>query len=374
MKRVNVITHYGEDFLTYRLNFVNYLQEKGKTVFSHVPKDKFWEQINELDVNVNSYNYKRNWSFVFYLPKTFKQLVRDFRIHRIDTVFTYKFFPNIVGILAARIAKVKIIISTVAGLGFLDPNLSFKFLRGMLLSGYCKILDRADFVIVQNYDDLEIVGSKLKHAQIFLTDGSGVRPEQFLKTSSRRETCNNLGLDHSRSYLLFSSRIAREKGIIELIQAYKLINKPNYKYDLLIVGWFESERLKDEVMALIENEDRIHYLGYQSDMASILQLADFMVMPSYYPEGLPRTLTESLAASLPIVTTDHKGCRETVLPGENGYLVRKRSIKDLSLILNHLNDLKKSEIDNMRTKSKEIFSKRFDQKVVFDSIFSRVEQ
>ena len=69
--------------------------------------------------------------------------------------------------------------------------------------------------------------------------------------------------------------------------------------------------------------------GFQEVVEPWLTLADLYVLPSYYREGLPRTVLEAMAMKLPIVTTDVPGCRETVDPGKNGFLVPPRDVESL---------------------------------------------
>jgi N,N'-diacetylbacillosaminyl-diphospho-undecaprenol alpha-1,3-N-acetylgalactosaminyltransferase len=60
---------------------------------------------------------------------------------------------------------------------------------------------------------------------------------------------------------------------------------------------------------------------FRYDIQNFVALAEIMVLPSYYPEGVPRSLLEGLAMAKPIITTDHPGCREVVDEGRNGFLI-----------------------------------------------------
>ena len=69
---------------------------------------------------------------------------------------------------------------------------------------------------------------------------------------------------------------------------------------------------------------RFLHLGFRDDIRELLALANVVVLPSYYREGVPRVLLEALAMGKPVVTTDSVGCREVVEPGKNGFLVSTR--------------------------------------------------
>ena len=78
------------------------------------------------------------------------------------------------------------------------------------------------------------------------------------------------------------------------------------------------------------DEGVIRYLGVTDDMRTALAKADCVVLPSFYREGVPRSLLEAAATACPIITTDAVGCRDVVDDGVNGFLVRPRDVNDLS--------------------------------------------
>ena len=85
----------------------------------------------------------------------------------------------------------------------------------------------------------------------------------------------------------------------------------------------EQQVLKDQ------REGYIQYLEYHPDVLTYIQQAVCIVLPSFYNEGLSRVLMEGLAMGKPIITTDIPGCRETVIDGKNGYLIRPRDTESL---------------------------------------------
>jgi glycosyltransferase involved in cell wall biosynthesis len=80
----------------------------------------------------------------------------------------------------------------------------------------------------------------------------------------------------------------------------------------------------------------IEWLGYQDDIPAIWRQAAIAVLPSYYREGIPRSLLEAASSGRPVVTTDMPGCREIVEDGVNGFLVAPRDVETLAAALEKL--------------------------------------
>ncbi|MDM1376762.1 glycosyltransferase [Myroides marinus] len=369
--KIGLIAHYGEDFYKSRIDFLAFLKGKGCETYALVPKDEYFDKIKELSEDVYFYSYKRNWAFVFSLLSTYKLFVKRIKVEKSDLVFTYKFFPNIVGVLAARRAKVSKIVATIAGIGFLEKKDSSIAIK-LIFYVYMWVLNKANYVVIQNIDDLKLLEKYLKRPKLILTNGSGVNPEAFINGKNYNSSfleVNNLSKDSK--YITFCSRIVREKGIIELISAFNLLY--DFKYNLLIAGWFDDKGIEIEVMKLIEANPRIHFLGYQKNVTDLLSVSDAVVLPSYYPEGVPRSLIEAMSLGKVIITTNHKGCKETCLDDKNGYLVEVKSIDSLVEALEKLNTLSEEKIRMFKETSVELFNKKFHRDVVFDTIWDGIE-
>ena len=82
----------------------------------------------------------------------------------------------------------------------------------------------------------------------------------------------------------------------------------------------------------------IEYLGHVEDVTNALRACSVYVLPSYYQEGLPRSILEAMSMGRPIITTDWTGCRETVEAGLNGFLVKPQSVSDLTMTIQQVLD------------------------------------
>ncbi len=367
-RKLLLVAHFGEDYIAYRSKFLSFLKEREVEVHAMVPKDKYQPEVEKQGHPVTFYKYQRSALAVFYFATFYRQLKKQIKAGGFDLVYTLKFFPNLIGIMAAKAVPGVKAAGTIAGLGFLDKQ-DRNFLIRQIFRVYTKVLNRADYVIIQNKDDLALLKPYLPKPKLVLTYGSGVDQSRFENfTFDDQKDRERLKLPQ-RPYLLLCSRIVREKGVKELVEGYlQAAKETRLDFDLVIAGWYDDAGLERELQQLVEPNAAIHLLGYQSDVRYIVSIAEAVVLPSYYPEGVPRSLTESLAMRKPIITTDHKGCRETCVDGVNGFLVAPKSAKALKEALLNYNQLSDEAKQAMAKESRALFDQKFEQKQVFKSI------
>jgi glycosyltransferase involved in cell wall biosynthesis len=130
---------------------------------------------------------------------------------------------------------------------------------------------------------------------------------------------------------LLIARLLRDKGIVEYVEAAKRLRAghPNARFRLLGPMDPNPAGLSADVLERWRAEGAIEYLGEAADVRPHLRACTVYVLPSYR-EGMPRTVLEAMAVGRAIVTTDAPGCRETVVEGENGFLVPPRDVGALA--------------------------------------------
>jgi glycosyltransferase involved in cell wall biosynthesis len=149
------------------------------------------------------------------------------------------------------------------------------------------------------------------------------------------------------------------KGILEYCQAAKQLHSKHPETIFNVLGGFHPNpaKLTPTYLDALFKECGVTYLGEATSSLPALQDAHCIVLPSYR-EGTPRALLEALAVGRPIITTDAPGCRETVMNGQNGYLVPVQSTSDLATamekILNH------PDLEAMAQASHQLASDKFD--------------
>ena len=96
-------------------------------------------------------------------------------------------------------------------------------------------------------------------------------------------------------------------------------------------------------------------------------------MPSVYNEGVPRTLLEAMACGIPLITTDWKGCRDTVDDGRNGYLVEPESEDSLEENILKFANLPSAQLRKMGDRSRQKAEREFDEGLVLQSYFDAIK-
>lgn len=260
-----------------------------------------------------------------------KQLIRVMKEKKPDLVFGYTIKPVIYGSIAAKIAGVKKIYAMVTGLGrvYASGGLKARTVRLITKNLYKLAFKACDKVIFQNGDDIrELVEDRyLPLEKTVQVNGSGVNMERFQRTPLPKDPV-----------FLMVSRIIREKGAMEFCQAARIVrgNCPNARFILL--GGFDSSigALRPEDIQPYIEEGTIEFPGEVKDPVSFYQRCAVFVLPSYYREGLPRTLLEAMSCGRAIITTDWPGCREPVEDGINGYMV---PVKNADILADRMNAL-----------------------------------
>lgn len=250
--------------------------------------------------------------------KTCKFLYTFYKKNR-DAVVHHVGLKNILwGGLAARLAKVRGVVNAVSGLGVIFSGEKM----GVMARGILEILKfshrrKGVKVIFQNQEDKNLfLGHKIVNEnQCEFIKGSGVDLNVFNYVPEQ---------ESDKLKVVFSARMVKEKGIIELIEAAEKLRKD---YENKLEFWL-CGRLADNADA-ISKEDLeglcdgkyIQWLDFQKDMKGVLERSHIMAFPSYYREGVPKSLIDACAVGRPIVTTNSIGCKDVVDDGVNGFLV-----------------------------------------------------
>ena len=222
------------------------------------------------------------------------------------------------GSLVAKLAKVNGVVNAISGLGafFAEDNNSIlpKVIPNVLRFSHHR---NNLLVIFQNQEDKALyVGHHIiKDSQARMIRGSGVDLDNFRYTPEPSE-----GI----IIVMLTCRMIREKGVFELVEAAELLRKEyEDKAEFWIVGGLDDHPgaiTKDEIESVCDNQ-YIKWLGRREDIKELLQQCHIYAFPSYYKEGIPKSLIEAAAIGRPIVTTQNIGCKEVVEDGVNGYLV-----------------------------------------------------
>lgn len=195
----------------------------------------------------------------------------------------------------------------------------------------------------------------LKKEKCELVDGSGVNMDRFKRNP----------LPEGNTFLMVS-RILKQKGVREYFEAAKIVKEKYPDAKFLYVGAEDKTQLAlnlDEVRSEFLDSGIIEYCGESNDVPSYIAKSTCFVLPSYYREGVPRTLLEALAMGRPILTTDTVGCRETVKEGVNGFFVPIKDSKTLAEKMIYMIE-HREELEKMSDASYNYCKERFDVNII----------
>jgi glycosyltransferase involved in cell wall biosynthesis len=185
--------------------------------------------------------------------------------------------------------------------------------------------------VVQNNDDLLwLVGNGLvPRDRITVTYGSGVVVNDYLRLASAEK----------RRVVILAGRLLKDKGVYEFVEAARILRRKGIQWRFALVGAADYNNPTSVPQKEIEGwvkEGIVEWWGYRADMMSVFEEAGIVCLPSYYGEGMPKVLLEAAAAGRPVVTTDSVGCREAIIPGKTGLLVRAGDAVDTANALETL--------------------------------------
>ncbi|WP_010648182.1 glycosyltransferase family 4 protein [Oceanobacillus massiliensis] len=316
MKKVLILVNHDVVIYNFRKELVVRLIEDGYKVYISSP---FGERIDELVkigcefIETKIERHGLNVLQELKLIQTYKQIIKHVNP---NVVLSYTIKPNIYGAIAASNLN-KPIIANITGLGTAVENKGL--MQRITVTLYKFAFRKAHTVFFQNQENQQFfIDKKIAIGKHKLIPGSGVNLEHF--SPLEYPYVDTLEF-------IFISRIMKEKGIDQYIEAAKYIREkyPNTKFHIL--GFCEGD-YEDELRRL-EREEIIIYHGMQRDIRNFLKNTHCSVHPTYYPEGMSNVLLESAASARPIITTNRSGCREIVDDGINGYLIKKKIVKIL---------------------------------------------
>ena len=310
----------------------------------------------ELPVNPTGMNLKEEMKTLWFLYKLYRKNP-DAIIHQVG-------LKNMMwGSLASRFTKTKGVVYAVSGLGTLFGENRNRKLSRMIQRVLKFGMNKHNVaVIFQNHDDegLFIGGGIVNDQKVYFIKGSGVDLEEYpfspvpLKDPLK---------------IIFTARMLKEKGVEDLIKAAEIL-RPKYEghIEFLLCGGLSANpsALTEEDMKKLSDGRYIKWLGHRTDVVNLLSESSIMCFPSFYREGVPKSLIEASAIGRPIVTTDSVGCRDTVEHGRNGFIVPTHNPKEIAKALKRLID-DRELMENMGVESRKIAERDYDVNRVADT-------
>ena len=340
--KILVIGGIARSLVNFRRPLLKAMVDAGHEVLaaSGVGSDDLIAELREMGVRFFPVPLSRAGLNPYADLKTLLALRRLIRAEKPDRVLAYTAKPVIYSNLAARGSYGTCVYSMITGLGygFGAHNLRQRIAGQLVQSLYRAVLKNTSGVFFQNPDDRdEFLGRGLLalDAPVMLINGSGVDLDWYAPQPLPQEP-----------RFLLVARLLADKGIREYVAAARVLKKRYPQAQFRIAGNIDANPLSisAEQLKAWQAEGVIEYLGELDDVRPALASTQVYVLPSYR-EGTPRTVLEAMAIGRPIITTDAPGCRETVVEGENGFLVPVKDAEALASAMErfiHDPDLAKS--------------------------------
>ncbi|MET0309787.1 MAG: sugar transferase [Sphingomonas sp.] len=289
---------------------------------------------------------------------TLRHLVTLMRTEAPDVVMAYTQKPIIYGGLATRIAGGRAHFhAMVSGLGHIYsniPGMRHALLRRVVSLLYRIAIARAAAVIVFNRDDdaeMRRHAILQPHHNVVQVAGSGVDIVRFSPSPAT----------DGPPVFLMVARLMRDKGIVEFVEAARLVRARFPDSRFRILGPIDPNPTGislAEIQAWAAAGD-VDYLGETRNVAPHLADASVFVLPSYYREGLPRTILEAMACGNPVITTDTPGCRDAVTHELDGFIVPTRDARALAEAMTRFIEAP-DLVARMGARARETACRRFD--------------
>ncbi|HOO14212.1 MAG TPA: glycosyltransferase family 4 protein [Candidatus Marinimicrobia bacterium] len=313
----------------YRRPLIIEMINRNINVIAVTPKDDYTDLlkkigVNHIDIKINRKGMNPITDIILFL-----NLIKIYHCQNAICIQHYTIKPVIYGSLAAKVLHFKNVINVIPGLGYVFGNKSNhqKIIKILVKCLYRHTLGVSKVCMFQNPSDRDyFVKSKIiQISKTEVTYGSGVDLNYF-----DFNKCVEKEYGHC-TFLLFG-RLLRDKGVLEYVESARILKRkyPNAIFNIL--GFIDDGNPEAILFNEIEKwkkEKYINYLGNTDDVRPYIINSDVIVLPSYYNEGVPKSLIEALSIGRPLITTDRPGCREVINDGKNGIIIQPKNVEQL---------------------------------------------
>ena len=356
-KKLLIVVNELSYFISHRLNVATEAKKKGYEVYICYGENK---------IKKNNFKIKKYFKFFHVLINRgninpFTELNSIYSIYCLikkinpSVLHLVTLKPCLYGGIASFFLNIKAIIFALPGLGTIYNSKKIKFIIIKNLTNFFfKILFRINncFLLLQNNSDKRYFLKKkiIDKNKVKIIKGSGVNLSnyQFVK-----ERANPIVIS-------FISRLIIEKGIEYFISAAEIIKKrTNLNLRFRVYGSIDPgnpQSITKIELKKWKKDGFVEFFGYSKNINNVLKNTNIVCLPSFYGEGLPRILLEAAAAGRSVVTTNHPGCRDSIIPNVTGYLVPIKNSKQLADKLEFL--ASKNKIRSRMGKNARIFAEK----------------
>lgn len=361
MKKILYIVNVDWFFISHRLPIAKEALAKGYEVHIACALTGREEELRSSGLIVHPVPFARSEGGLFKEFKTFLKLVGIIKSIQPDIVHAVTIKPVLYGGIASRFAKVGGVVFAVSGLGLVFVAEGFKAkLRKFLVSILYKFAfgQKVFKVIFQNPTDKAVLQKAIGigESNCVMIKGSGADLSKYVYKDE----------PEGIPVIVMASRLLREKGVYQFVEAARILRLRNIEARFLLVGepdYGNPNTVTREELEAWKTEGVIESLGFRADVEEVFASANIVALPSFYGEGVPKVLIEAAACGRAIVTTNNPGCAEAVVHGKTGLII---PIRDPDSLANAIVELiRKPDLRNLMGKEARCYAEReFDVKSV----------
>lgn len=342
--------------VNFRGGVIRSLVSNGFRVIVVAPADAYVDELKAIGAVYIEWRLNGRGTSVKFEMSALLQLSAIYRSIRPDVAFHFTIKPVIYGAFVSRILSIPFI-SVVTGLGYTFINDNFVSRVARLM--YRMTLRWSTEVWLLNEDDHQTLVAEglLTCATVRMLPGEGIDISKFVPTDPVSTTLPKF---------LFVSRLIRDKGVFEYIEAARNLLNDGVKADFALLGTVDADKhaeITPEMVRAWEAEGIIKYLGTSKDVRPYISRSHCIVLPSYR-EGIPRCLLEASAMARPVIATNVPGCRDVVLDGKTGFLCDPQSAKSLAVTIKRFLVLTDAGRKKMGDQGRQFVCSHFDEKLI----------
>ncbi len=373
-KKVLLICSVAYSLINFRKDFIEELLRNDFEVWCAAPdfQDNISAELHAMGAKTVPFHLQRKGLNPVKDLKTISELKKIIKDLDITMVFAYTIKPVIYGSLAARQQKIPMF-SLITGLGFTFSGVSLKarLLGNISRLLYKLALGKNNTPIFQNIDDKNLFlekGILSRNKASYVVNGSGINLNRFRFEAPKTHTKNDV------VHFIIVGRLMVEKGIELYLKTAAKVRKTNKNAKFHIVGNPPEEVMElSERLKVLHDNGTIIYHGRQADVKPFLYKADVFVLPTYYREGVPRSILEALSVGMPIITTHTPGCKETVIQEKNGFLIPPKQFGPLLDAVTYFVE-QPEKIAPMGKASRKLAEEKFDVRLINADLLSIINQ
>ncbi|WP_084694675.1 glycosyltransferase family 4 protein [Pontibacter korlensis] len=302
------------------------------------------------------------------------------RRHKPEIIHSHTPKAGIIGMLGGKLAGVPVRLHTVAGLPLMEAtgitrrilNTVEKLTYACATKVYPNSTVLKNFILESGFcgpEKVKVIGNG---------SSNGINTDFFnsnaLDYNKLEQLKQKLDIQPDDFVFVFIGRLVKDKGIRELVSAFKAVQVNYKKAKLLLVGPLEQDLdpLPVETLQEIEQNERILSVGFQNDVRPYLAMSHALTFPSYR-EGFPNVPMQAGCFELPSIVTDINGCNEIIIEGQNGLIIPPKNTEKLQKAMERL-IADKGLYAFLKANARRMIVERYDQQHFWELLYQEYQE